>query len=339
MNAVRSLLTHRAARVVARWTLGIGLVAALVIGLDTAEIGKRIASANLALVVVGVAGLVAVHTLGAAAWRTLCRRLGGLTLPWSASLRIYYAAQALGGITPANLGGDAYRVVAVRSAGHEWGAAVAPVVVQRATSYLALALLALPALLWLAATSHVPAAVLVGGLLLCGMAGGVAIVLLVAPSWLAKVGRRLGMGGTDATGDEPAGFASATRPPLAGVAVATALGAAFHGVSVLLTVLLLVAVDPAAMNVAVLAAVVVARLSLAIPFLPSGLGANEAILSLLVAGLGMTPQTALAGLLLGRVSLVCTTLLGAGLLALGRRAVATGAQSVTVLDGATARQT
>jgi len=74
-------------------------------------------------------------------------------------------------------------------------------------------------------------------------------------------------------------------------------------------------------SLAVLAAITIARLSLAVPILPSGLGANEAILALLFAGMSLSPQTALAALLLGRVALVLTTALGAGLLLFGERGI------------------
>lgn len=105
------------------------------------------------------------------------------------------------------------------------------------------------------------------------------------------------------------------------MAVATGFGLAFHGTSVLLTGLLAAAVDPSAVGISVLAAIVVARLSLAVPILPSGIGANEAILSLLFAALGLGPQVALAALLLTRVALVLTTLLGAALLLVARQGI------------------
>lgn len=82
--------------------------------------------------------------------------------------------------------------------------------------------------------------------------------------------------------------------------------------------------DPAATGPAVLAAITIARLSLAVPILPSGLGANEAILALLFAGLSLSPQTALAALLLGRVALVLTTALGTVLLLVGRQGIRRG---------------
>lgn len=305
---------------VARWAAAIGVLAVLVIGLDSGEILARIRSADGLLVVAGVLGLTGVHALAAAAWRVLCRQLGGLRLPWATTLRVYYAAQALGGVTPANIGGDAYRVLAVRNAGLGWGAAVAPVLVQRATSYLALALLALPALAWLAISSRVPVGILAAGLVLCVLAAGVALLLLVAPAPAAAVRARLHRSADPPRTDHRA-VVGADRPPIGSVAVATLLALAFHAVSVLLTALLVAAVDPAATGIAVLAAIVVARLSLAVPVLPSGIGANEAILSLLFAGLGLAPQIALAALLLTRVALVLTTVLGAGLLLFDRQAI------------------
>lgn len=312
-------LPRRAWRI-ARWVVAIAIVGVLVVGLDSREILARIQAADGLFVVAGVVGLVAVHLLGAAAWRALCSQLGGLRLAWATSLRVYYAAQAVGGVTPANIGGDAFRVLAVRDAGLGWSAAVAPVLVQRATSYLALALLALPALAWLALSARLPLAILAAGLVLSGLAAGVALLLLAAPASLARLRARLPWGAAP-EGSRPADPAASLRAPLGSVVGATALGLAFHGVSVLLTGLLVFAVDPSVAGPSVLAAVVVARLSLAVPVLPSGIGANEAILSLLFAGLAMAPQTALAALLLTRAALVLTTLLGTGLLLFGRTGI------------------
>ncbi|MEX0626201.1 MAG: lysylphosphatidylglycerol synthase transmembrane domain-containing protein [Chloroflexota bacterium] len=315
MNAERPHLTRRRAWNAARWALGIGVVALMVVGLDAAEVMARITAANGLLVVVAVLGLTAVHVLGATTWAILCRQLAGLRLGWASALRVYYAGQALGGVTPANLGGDAYRVVAVRNAGSGWGAAVAPVLVQRATSYLAVALLALPAIGLLAFGSHLSSAILPAATLLCGLAGGVGIVMLAAPSGLTRLLSRLSRTAEDADG---AAMGTWARPPVRSMVTGTGLGLAFHGVSVLLTAVLIAAVDPSAVGAPVVAAIVVARLSLAVPILPSGLGANEAILALLFTGLGLAPQTALAGLLLGRVALVLTTLIGASILFFGR---------------------
>jgi len=321
----RRAVRHRpGVLIAARWALGIGVLVLLVVGLNGAEIGARIGSANGALVAIGVLGLTAIHALGAAAWMILCRQLGGLRLDWAAGLRVYYSAQALGGVTPANIGGDAYRVVVVRKAGLGWGAAVAPVLVQRATSYLALALLAIPALALLAASSRIPQPILAGGILLCGLAAGLAATMLFAPARLAALTSRMpwnrGRAGAGVQFD-PAEWA---RPPSRSVAMATGLGVAFHVGSVLLTALLVAAVDPSATGPAVLAAITIARLSLALPILPSGLGANEAILALLFAGLSLSPQTALAALLLGRVALVLTTALGTVLLLFGRQGIRRG---------------
>lgn len=321
MSTLRSFLVHPGALRVARWAVAIGVLALLVAGLDSGDILARIRSADVLLVVCGVLGLTAVHVLAAASWRLLCGQLGGLRLAWGTCLRVYYAAQALGGVTPANLGGDAYRVLAVRKSGLGWSAAVTPVLVQRATSYLALALLALPALGWLAISSQLPLPILALGLVLCALAGGAAVLLLAVPAPVAAVRARLQRRAASPAGDPLVDTLSPIRPPVGSVAFATLLAVAFHAISVLLTALLVAAVDPSAIGIPVLAAIVVARLSLAVPVLPSGVGANEAILSVLFTWLGLAPQIALAALLLTRLALVLTTLLGAVLLLSDRHGI------------------
>ncbi|MDP9469003.1 MAG: flippase-like domain-containing protein [Chloroflexota bacterium] len=320
MSTLRSSIAPRA-WTIARWAAAFGVVALLVVGLDGGEILERIRSANGLVVVPAVLGLVAVHALGALAWRTLCRQLRGLRLTWATCLRVYYAAQALGGVTPANLGGDAYRVLSLRNAGVDWSDAAAPVLVQRATSYLGLAILALPALGWLAISGRVPVAILAVGLVLCALAAGIALLLMMAPARLAGVLARLSWNPAMPRGEMQPEAVSPMHAPVRSLAIATGFALAFHAGSVLLTGLLVMAVDPSATGISVLAAIMVARLSLALPILPSGLGANEAILALLFGGLGLAPQAALAALLLTRVALVLTTLLGAGLLLFGRHEI------------------
>lgn len=299
-----------------RWTTGVAIVALLAFSLDPADLGARLGAADLPLAILGILGLTAVHLVPAETWRLLCRRLGGARLPWLPSVAGYYAAQALGGITPANVGGDLYRVHALRGSDGGFETAVAPVVVQRSTSYLALSLLGGAALAFLLAVgAHVSPWLLVPavGVALLGAAG--AGLLLVAPGPLARLRtvliRLLG-------GDAAEADAGSWRRRLAsGATVGIGLGLVFHLAGVLLTALLLAAVSPASLSPAALAAIAVARLSLAIPISPSGLGFQEGALSALFVGIGLAPETALAALLLARVSLVTTTLVGALALGIG----------------------
>lgn len=301
---------------VVRLGIGLAIVVFLLAGFDPASIVDRLGRADYRLAAIGVIGLTAVHSLAALTWRSICARLAGVRLPWSTTLRAYYAAQALGGVTPANLGGDAYRVVALRSAGHAWQASVASVVLQRATSYLALAALALGASAFLAASTPLAPGLIAGGVAVSMAVGLVAAALLAPPRMMRGIWDRLAaiMGGP--------GVAEEVAPPrarLQAAEIGLALGLVFHASSVLLTWLLVVSVEPSAATLGVAAAVVVARLSLAVPISPSGLGIQEGVLSLLLASLGFSPQVALAGLLLSRVSLVTTTIVGAVALAAGHR--------------------
>ena len=102
------------------WLVGIGIVALLAAGQDTRALLGVLAGAQPGLVVLGVVGLTAMHLVPAAVWRALVDRLSAVTIPWRRALRVSYAAQALGGLTPGNLGGDAYRVWAVRDAAGGW---------------------------------------------------------------------------------------------------------------------------------------------------------------------------------------------------------------------------
>jgi len=279
-------------RQVAGWALGAGLVVVLLLSLDTAAIGSLLAHANLPLVVFAVTGLTAAHLVGAATWRSLADRLSGIRLAWRSAVPLYYAAQAVGGLTPANIGNDTYRVVALRRSGHGTEGAAAPIVVQRATSYLALGLLGMGALLALTRPAGLPTALGAAFVVLASCAAVTAIVVWRSPGWSFVPDRRA--------------FADA-------VGIGLGLGLVFHLAGICLSYLLIVAVDPAAAATAgpVLASVALARATLLVPLTPSGLGIQEAALAFLLSGLGIPPETALAASLLGRLGLVLTTVVGA----------------------------
>ncbi|MEX0629436.1 MAG: lysylphosphatidylglycerol synthase transmembrane domain-containing protein [Chloroflexota bacterium] len=306
------------ARNLARWGIGIVILVALVLTFDATGIGARLADASLPLVAFGVVGLSSLHLLGAATWRTLARRLVGLRLDWWPTVRLYYAAQAVGGFTPANLGSDAYRVVAVRGSGEGVRTAVLPIVVQRATSYLAVSLVGAAALLIASRPTDFAFGLTIGAVALAGVALGVASLVSVGPGRLRPLRDRLL--GPDAP----------DRRRLAGaVGIGLALGVLFHAMGVGLTFLVVLSVDPGAASLAALAAVAVARVSLLIPLTPSGLGVQEAALALLFVGIGLPAESAIAASLLARLSLVLTAAIGAAVLLLpaGQAAIAGGTAS------------
>jgi uncharacterized membrane protein YbhN (UPF0104 family) len=244
-------------------------------------------------------------------------------LGWRTALGMYYAAQAIGGITPANIGGDVHRAATLRGSGHGWSVAVAPLIVQRATSYLALSGLSVLALAVLATGAQVAGTIVVIGGVFAVAVGLAAWLLLAPPRPLRGAHARLVrlIGGTG----EPDGG----RVNRLGVATAIGLltGLGFHAISIGLTWLLVMAIDPAVPNVPVLAALTVARLSLAVPITPSGLGIQEGALAFLFAGLGLAPDVALAAMLLARLSLLLTTGVGVTLLLRPRPPVPMGARA------------
>jgi glycosyltransferase 2 family protein len=305
-------------RTAARIAFGAALLVAVFIALDPAEVLDTLASADLRLAIPAVLGLTAMHAVVAGGWRWMIRQRTGLRLTWASTLRAHYAAQAVGSVTPGNLGGDVHRAAALRRAGHDWPAAVEPIVVQRATSYLALSLLAGIGLAVLSTTSSVGGAIV--------LIGAVAAVALVGAAWLLLVPigptarihhwLRSWTGGTaaDASGSVAAlSPARASRLMLGGIIN----GLAFHAGSIFLTWLLVLATDPSSPSWPMLAAIAVARLSLAIPLSPSGLGIQEGTLAALVAGMQLAPQAALAAMLFARISTLLLALVGVALMLRG----------------------
>lgn len=284
-----------------RWAIGITILVALIVTFNPAVIGALLATASLPLVIVGVAGLTGLHMLGAATWRVLTRQLTAVRLGWWPTVRTYYAAQAVGGFTPASVGSDVYRVAARRGAGDSLRGAMVPILVQRATSYLAVALLGAFALLVASRPASFTVGVTIGAVVLSAAVLGVASLVVTGPGPLRPLRERL-LGPGDI---HPRGMAPA-------VAIGLGLGLVFHALGIGLTYLLVLAVEPDAATVAAIAAVAIARVSLLVPITPSGLGIQEAVLAALFVGIGLPAESALAASLLARLSLVLTGAIGAG---------------------------
>ena len=287
----------------ARPLAGILALALVLVGVDPAAVGAGLAGASLPLVVLGVLGLTLAHLVPAAGWRAILGVTGRVWLPWRPALVVSYAAQAIGGVTPANLGGDVHRAGMLRRAGHHWSAAVAPLLVQRATSYLALSGLAAVAAAYLAVRTPLAGGIVAGGLGVAAIVGVAAWLLLAPPDAVRGLRDRL----AGAALGRPANLGRATL-------IGLATGLVFHAVAIGLTGLLVVAVEPMAPIGGVFAALAVARLALAVPITPSGLGVQEGAAAILFAGIGLAPGVALAAMLLARLGLVLTTLVGVALL-------------------------
>jgi uncharacterized membrane protein YbhN (UPF0104 family) len=278
-----------------RWVVGLALVAVVATQVDPAGIVAEIGRANPWLAVPAIGGLVAVHLLGARTWQILQLQLNGTAPRWGSLLRHYYVAQALGGITPANLGADAYRLHAASRGGEGWSAAARPIVIQRATSSVAVSLLGVGALVLLPAGTGV-AGWIVSSALVIGL-GSAALIGIVQ---LRRGGGEVGKG----------------APPRTARAVATGLGLGllFHAVSLALAFGLVASITEQGHPAQIVAALAVARLSILIPFTPSGLGLQEGALAFLFVGLGLPAEIALAASVLNRVALLLTVVTGGALL-------------------------
>ena len=302
------------ARARLRWIVAIALVVLLLAVIDLGEMARRLAAIDMRLALPAIAGLVSVHVIAAASWRRLTATLAGAQLDWATAIRLYYAALALGTVTPANVGADFYRVTAVgdRAA---FGRLTRAVVVQRLTSIMAVVYLGLVGALALPIDGLAPFVLLLGGV---GAATGIAIAVLSASpgrfgTVIGTLQRRLGLDDTDT-------FQGRFRGALVD---GFGFGLAFHAVSLFLGFVLVGAVDArvaAEQPVVVFAALAVARLSLALPISPNGIGVQEGLLAVLFLQVGLPVETAVAAALLNRLALVVAATIGAIILSAGNQA-------------------
>ena len=293
------LTPSRRLLVIARWGIGLALVALLLTRFDAAAVLRTLRGADLRIAIPAILGLVAMHLLGAATWRWLVARLAGHSLGWRSAIRTYYIAQAVGGLTPANLGADAYRLVVAPDSGMAWRDGLLPIVVQRIGSSLGLGVLAVTSLVLLPQASDLAPIVVATAVVL--VAGSVVLLVFTRRS------RSSAPGGTDRPRGELFGA----------YAVAFALGLAFHAGSIGLSYLLVVAVT-GGQAVPVLACLAISRLSILVPISPSGLGIQEGALTLLFVRIGLPAEVALAAALLNRLAMLLVGMLGTALLAGGR---------------------
>ena len=305
-----------------RWAIGLILLGVLISTLDLGALGARLGSLNVGIAVPAILGLAAVHLVAAASWRRLTWHLAGVRLGWRTTIRLYYAGQALGTVTPANLGADVYRVMATDDGPGRMRMA-GPVVIQRLMSIVALLLLGALGALVVPIDGLGP---FVAALLLLAVGVGALTVVATrgAPSLRARLVRgpvlrlvqRLGLDGAagPVTGTASGNVASAARDGLG-------LGLVFHGLSLLMGLALVASVEPSAVAqpLEVLGALAIARLSLTVPISPNGIGIQEGALAILFVQLGLPPDVALAAALLNRLALLLTAGIGAIALARGVR--------------------
>lgn len=300
-----------------RLLFGAAILVLVLVALDPSRVALAVGTADARLVILGVLGLTGMHGVAAAGWRWMIAQRTGVRLPWRFALRAHYAAQALGSVTPANLGSDLHRAAALRREGLGWSAAVEPIVAQRATSYLGLSLLAVTGMVILSSTSELSRVIV-----LIGIAVG---ILLVAASWLLLMPagplrgatdwlrRRVEGSAVDAGGGRPE-----VGPSLPLILGGTLNGLLFHAGSIALTWMLVYAVDPQTSVWPMVGAIAVARLSLAVPLSPNGLGVQEGTLAALVTAMHLAPQPVLAAMLLARLSTILLAAVGVALM-LGER--------------------
>jgi len=292
--------------------LGCAIVGFLLLRFDFSAVAAALQHVDFRMAVPAILGLVVLHLVAAVAWRDLSIRLAEVTIPWWPTITHYYAAQAVGSITPANLGSDAYRLAAIRKPAGGWGTLLLPIVVQRVTSSAALTVVAVAGLVLLPSAFSTRLIVLAGvGLMLVSAA---VVLFIRRPRLLAGPLRFL----PQRLRPDLGGAARPARAWIAALTSGLSLALAFHIGSIAMVYVLVVALGGSGDAGPVLASIAIARLSILIPLSPSGLGFQEAALTVLFLQIGLTAELALATALLNRLALLGTMALGAAFILWGR---------------------
>ena len=288
-----------------RWVLALGILGALVSYFDSGELGSALGGVDWSVAYPAILGLTAMHLVAVAMWKMLASRLAGMKLRWGCLARVYYAAQAVGSLTPSNIGGDAYRAYAVTGGTRRWGEALLPIATQRVASYLSLLFLGALATVVLPFHALTPKAL--------AMTAALFVVGILCFWTLARR--------ASAPGSLPGRLARRFHLPTAWTAIpirrlvttlgaALIMGLAFHAGSTALSYVLVLAIGGEPPVLPALAALMVARLAIILPVPVGGLGFLEGAMALLFPGIGMTAEMGLAVSLLNRLAFVQTVLIG-----------------------------
>lgn len=181
-----------------RVLFGLALLGLVFWWVDLGELARRLRTFHPAWLVVLCTLGVFDRVLMAYKWRLLLRA-GGVAIPLSRAVRLYFVGHLFGVVTPGAVGADAYRVTALAELGRT-AAVVSTILVERTIGLAviaALALVTLPGWMRVLGESSVPAAWTVAlGAVLAVLAVGA----LARPAWLATAvgwvpgGERLGLG-------------------------------------------------------------------------------------------------------------------------------------------------
>jgi len=288
-----------------RWVLALGILGALVSYFDTGELGSVLGGVDWSLAYPAIMGLTAMHLVGVAMWKMLASRLAGMKLRWGCLARIHYAAQAVGSLTPSNIGGDVYRAYSVTGGTRGWGEALLPIATQRVASYLSLLFLGAMATVVLPFHALTPKALaMTAALFVVGILcfWTLARRASVPTSLAGRLARRFRL--------PTAWTAIPTRRLVTTLGAALVMGLAFHAGSIALSYVLVLAIGGEPPVLPALAALMVARLAIILPVPVGGLGFQEGAMALLFPGLGLTAEMGLAVCLLNRLAFVQTVLIG-----------------------------
>lgn len=261
---------------------------------DWGQVGHLLKGTRWLLAIPTLVAISVTNCFAALAWQLLVTCLSGVRLSLWEAVRLYYIAQAFGSITPMNVGNDFYRLHAIIVRQGRLAEALAAIFLQRLTSTQAIALLGGIAAFTIPLPTEIRYAI-----------AATMAVLLIGGSivlWLVRV--------QDGWLLQKAGLDSITPARLwkaIGIGIAFAL--AFHVSGTALGGMLVNAIGGQISFLTAIAVLILARLTVLLPFTVNGLGVMEGALAFLFAQVGLTAEAGLTvGVLLRLVSIITTAI-------------------------------
>lgn len=301
-----------------RVVVALAAVAFVVSRADLSEVYTVLAGTLWTLSVVGAVASLTLHVLSALGWRAITVA-AGLELSRRTAIHLYYQGQALAGITPAGLGGDALRAIRL-ARDVSFLVPLSSIFISRALSYAVVVGLAAASATILGATrSDLPSEYVAAGMVvLFAIAITIAVAAMSGPI-AQKLTNRL-VARFSARGEQmQEGLLKLLHKPGA-VGRAGILFAIFHILSGLAAYVLAYSIDIRIDLLTFIGLVLIVRAVSLLPISIGGLGIRELAFVAVLGQVGIGTEAAIGLALLDRAALMLGLLLGFALIRPGRRA-------------------
>jgi uncharacterized protein (TIRG00374 family) len=302
----------------AKVAVTLGVVYWLATSVDLAMVGRILAQAKHAYLLLSCGILTAVILIGCVRWRMLIGHLG-LVIPMRQALPSYYVGMFFNNFLPTGIGGDVARTIHLKFRGHGIKPLISSAVADRAIGLGVMLLLGGVSLLLSPELRIDPDRKLyIASLIALGLAGGAVLFWFSDRLPLESLSRRYRHTRLRRGMIEIVHLLTTYRTALRGVFAAVLLSVVMQSLTIVTYYLLARGVGIELSLITFFAFVSMVQVAVSLPISLGGLGVREGVLVALLAGVGVDIQLGVALSLLFLVTLWLCSLPGAAVLVFAR---------------------